>query len=325
MTHGLRVASTPHFARMLSCKYAEMSGVRRVLLDLEQNHGRRLSLGVVQDVADAVATVALVKEEAWAYEPGDLPAPVAAVSLGVDGTCALLVEDGWREVMLGTVALYDRDGARLHTTYLAASPEHGKASFCEAFRREAGRAAAAFPKATRVGLADGAASNGSLLGELTDVQTLDFYHVSEYLTRAADVAFAGEPAARQAWLDDACHRLKHEHDYAALLLADLRGFRDRRVSRTARTTLEASITYVENHAHQMTYADNIAKNLPLGSGVTEAACKVIVKERIGIAGARWSERGATTVLTLRCLTYPDGRWKQFWQKINRYGLVSYLM
>jgi len=30
--------------------------VRRVLLDLEQNHGRRLSLGVVQDVADAVAT-----------------------------------------------------------------------------------------------------------------------------------------------------------------------------------------------------------------------------------------------------------------------------
>lgn len=52
------VASTPHFARTLSCKYAEMSGVRRVLFDLEQNHSRRLSLGVVQDVADAVATVA---------------------------------------------------------------------------------------------------------------------------------------------------------------------------------------------------------------------------------------------------------------------------
>jgi len=118
LDHDARIviASTPHFARMLSCKYAEMSGVRRVLLDLEQNHGRRLSLGVVQDVADAVATVALTKEEAWTYEPADVPAPVAAVSLGVDGTCALLLQDGWREVMLGTVALYDGDGARMHTT-----------------------------------------------------------------------------------------------------------------------------------------------------------------------------------------------------------------
>lgn len=136
------------------------------------------------------------------------------------------------------------------------------------------------------------------------------------------MAFAGTPAARQVWLEQTCHRLKHERGYPASLLADLRGFRDRRLSRPARATLEASITYVENHAHQMTYADHVAKNLPLGSGVTEAACKVIVKERIGVAGARWSARGVATVLTLRCLTYTAGRWEQFWQKVNRYGFVS---
>ena len=126
-----------------------------MLFDLEQNHSRRLSLGVVQDVADAVATVALGKEEAWTYAPADLPAPVAAVSLGVDGTCALLVGDGWREAIVGILALYDRDGRRMHTTYVAASPEHGKASFFAAFERETNRAHAAFPTATRVGLADG--------------------------------------------------------------------------------------------------------------------------------------------------------------------------
>ena len=228
----------------------------------------------------------------------------------------------WREAMVGTLALYDRDGRRRHTTYVAASPEHGKASFFAAFERETNRAHAAFPTATRVGLADGAASNWTFLTAHTDVQTLDFYHVSESLTKAADVVFAGAPAARQAWLDEACHRLKHKHGYAGQLLGDLQGFRDRGLRRPAREVLEATITYVHNHAHQMTYAQNLMQNLPIGSGVTEAACKVIVKERLGVAGARWSERGATTVLTLRCLTYTEGRWEQFWQKVDHYGFVS---
>ena len=66
----------------------------------------------------------------------------------------------------------------------------------------------------------------------------------------------------------------------------------------------------------------MAQNLPVGSGVTEAACKVIVKKRLGGAGAQGSEREATTVLTLRCLTYTEGRWAQFWQKVDRYGFTS---
>ena len=51
--------------------------------------------------------------------------------------------------------------------------------------------------------------------------------------------------------------------------------------------------------------------------------KVIVKERMCISGGRrWTERGASTVLSLRCLTHTPGRWQDFWAKISRYG-VSY--
>ena len=60
------VSSTPKFAKMVSSKYAEF-GSARVQHDLRGNHGRVISRCLIQDVADAVATVALVKEEAWSY------------------------------------------------------------------------------------------------------------------------------------------------------------------------------------------------------------------------------------------------------------------
>ena len=69
----------------------------------------------------------------------------------------------------------------------------------------------------------------------------------------------------------------------------------------------------------MDYAARVAKSEPIGSGVTEAACKTIVKMRLCKSGAKWKEQGAAVVLSLRCLTYTPGRWEQFWAKVDRYG------
>jgi hypothetical protein len=324
LEHGARIviSSTPFFARVLSHKYADIPGVSRVLADLEQNHGRRVAPGVVQRLADAVATITFAKEEAWSYALPSFDVPVASVSVGLDGTCLMLVDDGWREAMVGTVAFYDRDGERLHTLYAAASPEYGKETFLASFEREVERARAAFPKAPVVGLADGASGNWAFLAKHTDRQTVDFYHVTGYLTDAATVAFA-DAGERQAWLDAACHRLKHAEGAPRALLAELETFRTRPSRQAERDALEAAITYFQNQHPRMTYAENVAKNLPIGSGVTEAACKVIVKERMCVSGGRrWTERGAATVLSLRCLTHTKGRWEQFWAKVDRYGLAA---
>ena len=38
--------------------------------------------------------------------------------------------------MVGTIAFYDAGGERLHTIYIAAVPEHGKAKFLERMEAE---------------------------------------------------------------------------------------------------------------------------------------------------------------------------------------------
>lgn len=80
----------------------------------------------MQTVADAVATVAMVKEEQWSYQVPELEADVTTIGIGIDGTCLLTCQDGWREAMVGTISLYDQAGERLHTTYIGATPEYGK-------------------------------------------------------------------------------------------------------------------------------------------------------------------------------------------------------
>ncbi|MGO0305787.1 hypothetical protein ACTL6P_04100 [Endozoicomonas acroporae] len=57
-----------------------------------------------------------------------LPEPVETIAIGLDGTCMLLCEHGWREAMCGTLSLYSANGDRLHTIYTASSPEYGKQS-----------------------------------------------------------------------------------------------------------------------------------------------------------------------------------------------------
>src|SRR5918995_1297324 len=74
------VSSTPRFARMVSHKYAEF-GSARVINDLAENHGRSVARCFVQGVADAVAAVAMAKEETWEYALPDLEGPTATVTI----------------------------------------------------------------------------------------------------------------------------------------------------------------------------------------------------------------------------------------------------
>jgi hypothetical protein len=124
------LTSTPRLAKQISHKYAEMSSVR-VVEDLRENHGRVVHRSFVQTLAEAVGEIALLKEEDWHYQSPKLPVDVTTVSLGVDGTCLLLCEDGFRQAMVGTLSLYDAQGERLHTTYVAAAPEHGRDTFLD--------------------------------------------------------------------------------------------------------------------------------------------------------------------------------------------------
>lgn len=48
------------------------------------------------------------------------------------------------------------------------------------------------------------------------------------------------------------------------------------------------------------------------SGVVEAGCRSVIGQRLKLSGMRWTETGATGILTLRCHE-ASNRWDQIWQ------------
>jgi hypothetical protein len=214
------VSSTPRFAEVVSHKYAEFSSPR-VQVDPRENHGREVSRCLIQDIAAAVAA-AMVKEEDWSYAPPKFDGLPATVAISPDGTCTPMGDDGWREAMVGTPAFYDAGGQRQHTIYPAATPEYGRARSLGHLESEIGRAKTKCPGAHYAGIADGASGNRESLERHTDVQVSDFRHAAEYLGKEAVVFYRGHPRTKEARLEEACHRLKHEVGGAGWVLKRLR-------------------------------------------------------------------------------------------------------
>ena len=53
--------------------------------------------------------------------------------------------------------------------------------------------------------------------------------------------------------------------------------------------------------------------MPIGSGVTEAACKTVYAQRLKLSGMRWKKAGAQTILTLRVILL-SGVWEQVYER-----------
>jgi hypothetical protein len=321
--------ATPRFAKVVSYKYAE-AGADAVVDDLRECHHRKISKRYVKSLGDIVGTYAVAKEETWNYALPEFERPCASIAIGVDGTCMLLQEDGWRLAMTGTIAFYDAQGERLHTIYTGATPEYGKEKFHTKFCREVERVKEAYPNVPYIGLGDGAADNWSYLKPMTDQQTLDFYHASEYVGKAAVVMFKGKGAKkkeeREAWLGDQLHQLKHKRGAASRLLSLLDDFVSTTLLKNAEDakTIMATITYLQNQKGRMNYAYSVERNWPIGSGVTEAACKTLIKHRLCKSGSRWKDEGALAVLSIRGLRLTPGRWEEFWRNIDQYGCPKLL-
>jgi len=58
----------------------------------------------------------------------------------------------------------------------------------------------------------------------------------------------------------------------------------------------------------MRYNEYLAKGYPVGSGMIEGACRSFVKDRMELAGMRWSEVGAEAMLELRLINV-NKKWK----------------
>jgi hypothetical protein len=315
-------SATPHLARSLGHKYAN-NNARAVVRDLEENHARKLAPSYVSDIATAIAEAAGEPVlEQNAHETQSSPEAVKSVVLGLDGTCALFCEEGYKQCMVGTVVLYDATGERLETIYLGQAPEMGKAQFLERLDGEWRRVCQRYPKARRVGLSDGARDYEAWLAARTQWQILDFFHASGYLAGAAP-AMRSRKVQRQQWLEEACHTLKHEPGAASHLGKEMAAQREAgSCTNSAAPALAAAAGYFSHNVERMNYAVFAAMNFPIGSGVTEAACKTLVKLRLCGSGMRWTRSGAQSVITLRALLLSTSRWSSLWRYLDNHGIQS---
>ncbi len=313
--------ATPKFAQQISHKYANMNAPA-VCQDLNENHHRTIAHSYLQDVSDWVGSIAQAKEEIWEYATPTLNEAISTVVVSLDGAYILMRDDGYREAMVGTISLYDVTGKRQHTLYIGEAPEYGKGTFLQRLEKEISTVKKHYPDALYLGIADGAKSNWSFLETHTSRQLLDFFHVTEYLATVAYAAYPGktDKPKRDSWLNERCTQLKHDSKAVEALIAEMEQLAKKKsLTKTIKDNLLAALTYFINHRHMMNYATQVNKQLSIGSGVTEAACKTLLKQRLCGSGMRWKNKGAKVILSLRALVQSKGRWQQFWGNIEQYG------
>ena len=207
---------------------------------------------------------------------------------------------GYQEVGCGTISYYDRDGERLVTRRMARMPESHKATLKSQLTAEVMSALIQRPDLKVVKLADGAPDNWSYLSDTLPVgdECLDFYHASEHLSDALAAASGeGTPGYRERFdtLSGVLRDAPQGVDKVIGALCRLRARYPRR------EVLHKAVAYFREHRHRMPYARLQAQNLPIGSGVVEAACKTLVSQRLKRSGMRWREAGGQAILTFRAL------------------------
>ena len=171
-----------------------------------------------------------------------------------------------------------------------------------------------------IAVCDGGAGLEDLLrghfGRIDEV-ILDFYHPSEYLGDLAKAWHGGDGEAAEAAHKGWSHRLKHEG--GAAILAWLEGL-DLTANPRAQATWEEVVTYFRNQHHRMDYPAYLAKGWQIGSGPVEAACKLVINERMNGTGMRWGRQGADAIGHLRALYLSESTlWSDFWANRRKAG------
>lgn len=129
---------------------------------------------------------------------------------------------------------------------------------------------------------------------------VDYYHACERLTKLAEALLgAGREAA--AWASKQRRVLRDKPGGVARVLASARALRRQGGLVGCRKDFDQALNYLRNHRRHMRYAEARRRGLPIGSGVTEAACKTLVGQRFKQSGMRWKAGQGQHVLDLRVL------------------------
>jgi len=227
----------------------------------------------------------------------------------------------YRMAYVATIAINDVHGEALSTIRVSATASEGATLMMERLGDELEYVLQQYPGAPVVVIQDGAPELWHLVRDwLADrnitptMELIDRFHVDERLAQTAECIER-----------DARRRRKLMSRWSSMLDQDDRAISricvaiDRRLYYRPKSDdfwplsprakihgeigriAEQNYGYFRRHAAQMHYASARAKCLPIGSGVTEGACKSVIGARFKRSGQRWFDTGASPCLHLRTL------------------------
>lgn len=140
---------------------------------------------------------------------------------------------------------------------------------------------------------------------------IDFYHLSEYLSGAAE-AIAGPH--KSEWLRTQQQRMKANE--VSAVLSELRAYQppaQPTIREPDAEPVQACRQYLENRLNYLDYAGALKANLPIGSGEVESGHRSVIQARLKLPGAWWKQATAENMLALRTLRAND-EWESYWRE-----------
>lgn len=150
---------------------------------------------------------------------------------------------------------------------------------------------------------------------MLDERMLDFYHFSEHVWQGANGCFGMGAEKARSFGESLLHMAKHE-GIAEVLVAVGSERKRHRSGRPARQALEGLLHYLTKRASHCEYPRYLAAGYQIGSGPTEAMCKVLTYRLKG-PGMRWDKQGAEPMMALLALEQSNA-WESYWQSQYRH-------
>ncbi len=249
--------------------------------------------------------------------------PVLAA--GRDGIMIPMRRGGYEEASTATVSVYDRRRRRLGTIYLGQMPETKQTRLSTALTALLNATLQAWqgPLPRLAYITDkGSAPDDYYQRVLKKMKhprdgkplawewVLDFYHVCSYVGKMADALFGAETKAAVKWFAKMRHWLRDRPQGAVQVIRSAMQLLDRRkMTKTQQAEFWKAYGYVRRHCRWMDYEGYRRRGLPIGSGVTEAACKTVFTQRFKRSGMRWRNESGQVILDLRVI-YLSGIWQE---------------
>jgi hypothetical protein len=143
---------------------------------------------------------------------------------------------------------------------------------------------------------------------------VDFFHACEYVSQLADSLFGAGTTESQDWFKENRHTLRHVKNGVQKVVTRAAQHKRRYGLKGSEKDYNEAKGYLRKYSANMDYAHRGIEGDPIGSGVTEAGCKVIFNQRMKQSGMRWSKRGGQWIVDLRTACR-SRLWDQIW---NRY-------